>query len=386
MDINDLLAQDVSGLSDMSDDEDIPYEPLVNLEGIAKDVYDPSKTWQENEGIPDPVPDPIPDTDDEDRDPELRATMPRRTTKRSRLTSRAPRSANRVQKKRPQKKVAGAPARTRLVFSAGMAARMMELFSGEVRAGNFGNNKTEYPRRIMERVRKTMESEYPGHPWTVTKLEYKLRKEENRYRLLLALLAMPGAKYDELSGLPQAPENVWAKFLAEHPEGRWLQTQPLGDRTAYADVYHRWVATGQYIVPASALVGRFSDSDSDMDSDLDSDDIDSDLDSDGIDSDLDSDDIDSDDIDSDDSYNRELEARLARTMAAMARAMEPEPFPGAKDCRVACKAVQRDFAGKMTVKEMAEVISKFVDPKCAIAWNRLSTEGQAELAREWLGK
>ncbi|KAH6849709.1 hypothetical protein B0I37DRAFT_94617 [Chaetomium sp. MPI-CAGE-AT-0009] len=364
MEINDLLTQPDAGLSDSSDCGSLPDEPLVNLEGIARDVYDPSLTWQENEGIPDPVPDPIPDTpvnsDDEGADRLLRVAK-RRSTKGSRPTSRAPRSANKVQKKRRAKEAGAVPARTRLVFSSDMTARMMELFSAEVRAGNFKNTKTDYPKRVMERVRKTMESEYPRHPWTIPKLEYKLRKEENRYGLFLALSAMSGVKYDQPSGLPQAPEEVWAKFFAKYPEGRWLRTQPLGDRTAYADVYHRYTATGQYIRPASALVGRFSDSDDDMDSD---------------------------DIDSDESGDSEF-ATWARSAAATVRAIErlaasssSDVLPGTADVEAASKGVQREFANKMTPAEMAKVIEHFVDPECAITWNRLSTEGRAELAKE----
>jgi hypothetical protein len=51
--------------------------------------------------------------------------------------------------------------------------------------------------------------------------------------------------------------------------------------------------------------------------------------------------------------------------------------------RTAVEDFQADFAGKMTVEQMANVIEKFVDPEQALAWNRASAEKQAELAWKW---
>lgn len=132
-------------------------------------------------------------------------------------------SLNNATRKRPASLVLGSINKVqKRVSSSDITARMMELFFEEVCAGSFKDAGDDYSRPVMERVRKTMQSESTHRSWTRSKLEYKLRREEDRYDSFLALMVIPGVKYDQLSGLPVVPDEVWTSFVAKYSDSWWL--------------------------------------------------------------------------------------------------------------------------------------------------------------------
>jgi hypothetical protein len=279
-------------------------------------------------------------------------TMSLNDTKRKRPVSLVLGSANKVQKR---------------ASSSDMTARMMELFFEEVCAGSFKDAENDYPRPVMDRVRRTMQSEYPHRSWTRSKLEYKLRRQEDRYDLFLTLMMIPGVKYDQLSGLPVVPDEVWTSFVAKYSDSWWLRTEPLGDRAVYEVVCNRDVTCEEDDGPSD-----LEDEDS---SDLEDEDL----------SDLEDEDLsDVEVVHRPRTPTRRLWPSSSNSeTAAGAVERHADSYLLLNHIRTAVEDFQADFAGKMTVEQMANVIEKFVDPEQALAWNQASTEKQAELAWKW---